>query len=153
MLRGVGKVYAQVVVGTICSLGFAKVHTSKMPITARELLHQRVLSPSFYEDLGNEVGAVLTDGGRQACDKPDSHPCELLLVREGIDHPPPRVCSPQTNSFVERMNRTLLDDCSRVEGRKAWYQGPAQALREFLGREESPRVVPQKEEEDQEDAP
>jgi transposase InsO family protein len=28
---------------------------------------------------------------------------------------------PQTNGFVERMNRTLLDECFRVGGRQTWY--------------------------------
>lgn len=33
-LKGVGKVYVQVVVDVFCSLAFAKVCTPKMPITA-----------------------------------------------------------------------------------------------------------------------
>ena len=178
-LKGVGKVYVQVVVDTFCSLAFAKVYTSKMPITACDLLYERVLP--FYEALGVAVGAVLTDNGREFCGKPDSHPFELLLALEGIEHRTTKVRSPQTNGFVERMNRTLLDECFRVEGRKTWYvtpeeiqrdldrflgyynlershQGyrlrgrtPAQALREALGLEELPPVVPEKEE-DEKDA-
>ena len=58
-LKGVGKVYVQVVVDVFCSLAFAKVYTSKMPVTACDLLYERVLP--FYEALGVEVGAVLTD--------------------------------------------------------------------------------------------
>jgi hypothetical protein len=49
-LKGVGKVYVQVVVDVFCSLAFAKVYTSKMPITATDLLYDRVLP--FYEALG-----------------------------------------------------------------------------------------------------
>jgi hypothetical protein len=86
------------------------------------------------------------------------------------------------NGFVERMNRTPLDECCRVEGRKTWYvtpdeiqrdldrflayynlershQGyrlkggtPAQALCEALGLEEIPPVLPEKEEENEKDA-
>ena len=172
-LKGVGKVYVQVVVDVFCSLAFAKVYTSKMPITACDLLHERVLP--FYEALGVEVDAILTDNGREFCGKPQSHPYELLLALEGIDHRTTRIRSPQTNGFVERMNRTLLDECFRVEGRKTWYltpeeiqrdldrflayynlershQGyrlrgrtPAQALREALGVEVLPPVVPEEE--------
>ncbi|NIV49145.1 MAG: IS481 family transposase [Gammaproteobacteria bacterium] len=179
-LKGVGKVYVQVVVDTFCSLAFAKVYTSKMPITACDLLYDRVLP--FYEALGVEVGALLTDNGREFCGKPDSHPFELLLGLEEIEHRTTKVRSPQTNGFVERMNRTLLDECFRVEGRKTWYvtpdeiqrdldrflayynlershQGyrlrgrtPAQALREALGLEELPPVVPEKDEENEKDA-
>jgi len=173
-LKGVGKVYVQVVVDVFCSLAFAKVYTSKMPITACDLLYDRVLP--FYEELGVEVGAILTDNGREFCGKPDSHPFELLLAMEGIEHRTTKVKHPWTNGFVERMNRTLLDECFRIQGRKTWYiepseiqrdldtfvrfynlershQGyrlkgrtPAQALRQALGVEALPPVVTEAEE-------
>jgi transposase InsO family protein len=165
-LKGVGKVYVQVVIDVFCSLAFAKIYTSKMPITACDLLFERVLP--FYEDLGVPVGAVLTDNGREYCGREDRHPYELLLQIEEIEHRTTRIRSPRTNGFVERMNRTLLDECFRIAGRTTWYleveeiqrdldrfleyynlqrshQGyrlkgrtPAQALREALGVEELP---------------
>ncbi len=121
-LKGVGKVYVQVVVDVACSFAFAKVYTSKMPITAADLMHDRVLP--FYERLGITVGAVLTDNGREFCGKPEQHPYELLLAMEGIKHRTTKVRSPRTNGFVERMNRTLLDECFRVQGRQKWYTTP-----------------------------
>jgi transposase InsO family protein len=165
-LKGVGKVYVQVVVDVFCSLAFAKVYTSKMPVTACDLVYERVLP--FYDALGIPIGAVLTDNGREFCGRSETHPFELLLAMEGIDHRTTRVRSPRTNGFVERMNRTLLDECFRVKGRTTWYievqeiqhdldrfltyynterthQGyrlkgrtPAQALCEALGLEELP---------------
>ena len=42
-LKGVGKVYVQVVVDVVCALAFAKVYSSKMPVTACELLSDRGL--------------------------------------------------------------------------------------------------------------
>ena len=102
-----------------CSLAFAKVYTSKMPVTACDLLYDRVLP--FYELLGVSIGAVLTDNGREFCGKSETHPYELLLAMEGVDHRTTRVRSPRTNGFVERMNRTLLDECFRVAGRTTWY--------------------------------
>jgi len=57
-LKGVGKVYVQVVVDVFCSFAFAKVYTSKMPVTACDLLYDRVLP--FYEALGLAIGAILT---------------------------------------------------------------------------------------------
>jgi transposase InsO family protein len=119
-LKGVGKVYVQVVVDVFCSLAFAKVYNSKMPITAVDLLYDRVLP--FYEALGVPVGAILTDNGREFCGKPETHPYELLAAMEGIEHRRTKIRSPRTNGFVERMNRTLLDECFRVEGRKTWYE-------------------------------
>lgn len=79
----------------------------------------------FYQELGVEVGAVLTDNGREFCGKPESHPYELLLAMDSIEHRTTRVRSPRTNGFVERMNRTLLDECFRIQGRKTWYIEPA----------------------------
>jgi transposase InsO family protein len=123
-LKGVGKVYVQVVVDVFCSLAFAKVYNSKMPITAVDLLYDRVLP--FYEAIGVTVGAILTDNGREFCGRPESHPYELLTTMEGIEHRNTRVRSPRTNGFVERMNRTLLDECFRVAGRSTWYEDTAQ---------------------------
>src|SRR4051812_6504182 len=93
-----------------------------MPITACDTLYERVLP--FYEKLGITVGAVLTDNGREFCGKPDQHPYELLLAVEGIKHRTTKVRCPRTNGFVERMNRTLLDECFRVQGRQKWYTAP-----------------------------
>lgn len=161
-------------VDVFCSLAFAKVYTSKMPITACDLLYDRVLP--FYEAFGVEVGAVLTDNGREYCGRPDNHPYELLLAMDGIEHRTTRIRSPRTNGFVERMNRTLLDECFRVRGRITWclepeeihrdldrflahynlersHQGyrlkgptPSRALREALGIEDLPSIVPTEEE-------
>lgn len=80
----------------------------------------------FYEALGVKVGAVLTDNGREYCGRQDNHPYELLLAMEEIEHRTTKVRSPRTNGFVERMNKTLLDECFRVEGRKTWYDNTEQ---------------------------
>jgi hypothetical protein len=50
-----------------------------------------------------------------------SDPYELLLAMEDIEHRTTRVRSPRTYGFVERMNRTLLDECFRVQGRQPSY--------------------------------
>ena len=133
-LKGVGKVYVQVVVDTFCSLAFAKCYSSKMPVTACDLLYERVLP--FYDALGVPVQAILTDNGREFCGKPASHPYELLLALEDIEHRNTKVRSPRTNGFVERMNRTLLDECFRVKGRQTFYLTIAEIQRdldEFMG--------------------
>lgn len=128
-LKGVGKVYVQVVVDVFCSLAFAKVYTSKMPITSADLLYDRVLP--FYEALGVPVKAVLTDNGREFCGRPEKHPYELLLALHEIEHRTTKVRSPRTNGFVERMNRTLLDECFRVAGRQTWYLSPEEIQRDL----------------------
>jgi len=128
-LKGVGKVYVQVAVDVFCSLAFAKLYTAKFPVTACDLLYDRVLP--FYEALGVPVAAVLTDNGREFCGKLETHPYELLLSMEGIEHRTTKVRSPRTNGFVERMNRTLLDECFRVAGRTTWYVEVAEIQRDL----------------------
>lgn len=59
--------------------------------------------------------------GCEFCGKPATHPYELLLAIEDIEHRNTKVGTPRTNGFVERMNRTLLDECFRVKGRENWY--------------------------------
>ena len=98
-------------------------------MTACDLLYDRVLP--FYEALGVTLGAVLTDNGREFCGRPAAHPYELLLGMEGIEHRTTRVHTPRTNGFVERMNRTLLDECFRVSGRTTWYLEPAEIQRDL----------------------
>jgi len=145
-----------------------------MPITACDLLHDRVLFSD--EVLGVPVGDVLTYNGRGYCGKPDSHPYEPLRALEGIEYRTTSIRSSRTNGSDERMNRTLLDECFGIDVRIIWYlepaeiqweldrflpyynldrihQGdrlqartPAQTLGETLGIEELRPVVPEEEE-------
>src|SRR5262249_55553401 len=104
-------------------------YTAKFPVTACDLLYDRVMP--FYEALGVPIGAILTDNGREFCGTAETHPCELLLAMEGIEHRTTRIRSPRTNGFVERMNRTLLDECFRVAGRTTWYLEPEEIQRDL----------------------
>ncbi|MEM9558522.1 MAG: hypothetical protein AAGC60_29990 [Acidobacteriota bacterium] len=119
----------QVVVDAFCSIAFAKVYTSKMPATACGLLWNRVL-PS-YDALGLSIGAVLTANGREFCGKSNTHPYELLLAIEDIEHRATKCRSPHTNGFVERMNRALLPRrgsqhlVPRAQSRSCWISAPS----------------------------
>jgi hypothetical protein len=60
---------------------------------------------------------------------------ELPLALHDIEHRTTKARSPRTNGFVERMNRTLLDENFRIKGRENWYESAAQIqadLDEFL---------------------
>jgi len=96
-------------------------------VTACDLLYDRVLP--FYEALGIQGGAILTDNGREFCGKPVMHPYDFLLSIEALEHRATMISSPRTNGFVERMNRMLLDECFRVAGRTTWYLEPAEIQR------------------------
>jgi transposase InsO family protein len=105
--KGIGKVYLHAVVDTYGSYGFGFLHTSKQPEAAVAVLHNEVLP--FYAERNLTVTAVLTDNGREFCGT-DNHPYELYLALNDIEHRRTRVRSPQTNGFVERFQRTVLEE-------------------------------------------
>ena len=119
VLKGVGRVYLHAVVDTYSSFAFGFLHTSKQPEAAVAVLHNNALP--FYEELGLEVTAVITDNGREFCGK-DTHPYELYLSLNDIEHRTTRVRRPQTNGFVERFNRTVLDEFFRTAFRTKFYE-------------------------------
>jgi transposase InsO family protein len=118
-IKGVGKVYLHAVVDTYGSYAFGFLHTSKQPEAAVAVLHNDVLP--FYSKYKLPVSAILTDNGRELCGK-DSHPYELYLELNDIEHRRTRVRSPQTNGFVERFNRTVLDEFFRKAFRTKLYK-------------------------------
>ena len=118
-LKGVGKVYLHAVVDTFGSYAFGFLHTSKQPEAAVAVLHNDVLP--FYQDRGLAVTAVLTDNGREFCGT-DRHPFELYLAFNDIEHRRTKVRHPQTNGFIERFNRTVLDEFFRSAFRTTFYE-------------------------------
>lgn len=118
-LKGVGRVYLHVVVDTYGSFAFGFLHTSKQPEAAVAVLHNEALP--FYQAQGLTVTAVLTDNGREFCGT-DTHPFELYLQLNDIEHRTTRVRRPQTNGFVERFNRTVLDEFFRIAFRTTLYE-------------------------------
>jgi transposase InsO family protein len=118
-LKGVGKVYLHTVVDAWCSYAFGFLHTSKQPEAAAVVLHNDVLP--FYRQQALPVQAVLTDNGREFCGR-DEHPYELYLALNDIKHRRTQVRRPQTNGFVERFHRTVLDEFFRTAFRTTMYE-------------------------------
>lgn len=122
-IKGVGRVYLHVVVDTYSSAAFGFLHTSKRPEAAVAVLHNEVLP--FYDAREIPVGAVLTDNGREFCGT-ESHPFEVYLALNEIEHRRTKVRKPQTNGFVERFNRTVLDEFFRTAFRTKFYESVEQ---------------------------
>jgi len=118
-LKGVGRIYQQTFIDTYAKVGFAKLYDRKTPITAAELLNDRVVP--FFEAHGIRLLRVLTDRGTEYCGNPERHEYELYLAVEDIDHTRTKTKSPQTNGICERFNRTLLEEFYRVVFRKKIY--------------------------------
>lgn len=119
-LKGVGRVYLQTVLDCFSRYTWGRLYTTKMPVTAVHVLNETVLP--FFEEQGVKIETVLTDNGREYCGRPDIHPFELFLQLEDIVHRTTKVRRPQSNGFVERMHRTLLDEHFRIKGRTKFYE-------------------------------
>lgn len=134
-LKGVGKVYLQTVIDTYSRYAWGQLHTSKLPLTAVQTLNNHVLP--FFEQHRARIDTILSDNGREFCGRPDQHPYELFLQIEEIEHRTTKVRRPQSNGFVERLHRTLLDEHFRIKGREKFYESVAEMqvdLEEYLVR-------------------
>src|SRR5690349_19264542 len=118
-LKGVGRIYQQTFVDTYAKVAFAKLYDRKTPITAAEILNDRVVP--FYDEHGIRLSRVLTDRGTEFCGT-QSHEYELYLAVEDIDHSRTKTKSPQTNGICERFHRTVLNEFYRIAFRKKIYQ-------------------------------
>ena len=97
-LKGVGRIYQQTYVDTYCKAAQAKLYTSKTPITAADLLNERVLP--IYEGHELPVLRILTDRGTEYCGKPEKHDHQLYLAINDIEHTKTKARNPQTNGIV-----------------------------------------------------
>ena len=118
-LKGVGRVYQPTFIDTYAKVAFAKLYDRKTPITAAELLNDRVIP--FFDEHEIPLCRVLTDRGTEYCGNPEHHEYELYLAIEDIDHTRTKARSPQTNGICERFHKTVLDEFYRIAFRKRIY--------------------------------
>jgi transposase InsO family protein len=119
-LKGVGRVYQQTFIDTYAKVAFAKLYDRKTPLTAADLLNDRVVP--FYDSHDVKLLRVLTDRGTEYCGNPERHEYELYLAVEDIDHSRTKTKSPQTNGIVERFHRTVLNEFYRIAFRRKIYR-------------------------------
>ena len=116
---------------------FAKLYDRKTPITAADLLNDRVVP--FFDEKEVRLSRVLTDRGAEYCGNPEHHDYELYLAVEDIDHSRTKTKTlrglsngpadrrnlgplrPQTNGICKRFHKTVLDEFYRVAFRKKLY--------------------------------
>ncbi|EIT7844813.1 transposase family protein, partial [Escherichia coli] len=118
-LKGVGRIYQQTFVDTYSKVAHCKLYVTKTPITAADLLNDRVLP--FYASQGLPVLRILTDRGTEYCGKVEQHDYQLYLAINDIDHTKTKAMSPQTNGICERFHRTILQEFYQVAFRKKLY--------------------------------
>jgi len=101
-LKGVGRIYQQTYVDTYSKVVHCKLYTTKTPITAADVLNDKVLP--FYAANGLPVLRILTDRGTEYCGKVEQHDYQLYLAINDIDHTKTKTMPPQTNGICERFH-------------------------------------------------
>lgn len=118
-IKGVGRIYQQTFVDTYSKMAFCKLYNMKTPITAADLLNDKVLP--FFEDQNVPMLRILTDRGTEYCGKVEQHDYQLFLAIKDIDHTRTKTRHPQTNGIVERFHKTILEEFYQVAFRKKIY--------------------------------
>src|SRR6266700_1803995 len=77
-LKGDGRIYQHTFIDTYPKDALAKPYDRNTPITAAEILNDRVLP--FFEEHGIALSRVLTDRGTEYCGNPEHHEYELYLA-------------------------------------------------------------------------
>jgi hypothetical protein len=77
-LKGVGRVYQQTFIDTYAKVACAKLYDRKTPITAADLLNDRVIP--LFESHDVKLMRMLTDRGSEYCGNPERHEYELYLA-------------------------------------------------------------------------
>ena len=105
---------------TYSKVAFAKLYTTKTPITSVDLLNDQVLP--FFAEQDVSMLRILTDRGTEYCGKLEQHDYQLYLAMNDIEHTRTKAQSPQTNGICERFHKTVLQELYQVTFRKKLYQ-------------------------------
>jgi hypothetical protein len=106
-------------VHTYSKLAFAKLNDRKTPITAADLLNDRVVP--FFDEREVRLSRVLTDRGTEYCGNSEHHDCELYLAVEDIDHSRTKTKSPQTTDVIDKsflLRFAIFSSCARMTARR-----------------------------------
>ena len=118
-LKGVGRIYQQTFIDTYCKVAFCKLYTTKTPITAADILNDRVLP--YFKEHELPMLRILTDRGTEYCGRVDQHYYQLYLAVNDIDHTKTKAMSPQKNGICERFHKTILNEFYQITFRKKLY--------------------------------
>jgi len=106
-IKGIGRIYQQTFVDTYSKVAACKLYTTKTPITAADLLNDRVLP--MFEQEQVELIRILTDRGTEFCGRPERHDYQLFLAINDIEHTRTKV------------HRTIKEEFYEITFRKKVY--------------------------------
>ena len=119
-IKGVGKLYQQTGIDTFSNVGFAKIYLEKTAITAADFLNDKVLP--FFDEYRIKLLRTLTDRGSEYGGENASHPYQLFLHLNDIDHSRTKARHPQTNGCTEKLNQTIYNEFYKIAFRKKHYK-------------------------------
>ena len=119
-IKGVGKIYQQTAIDTHSNFSFAKVYPDKTALTAADFLNNIVLP--FFDSENMALLRILTDRGTDYCGLIETHPHQLFLHLNGVEHSRTKVRHPQTNGSTERLNQIFQNEFYKVAFRKKIYK-------------------------------
>lgn len=128
-VKGIGRIYQQTFVDTYSKIAMCKLYTTKTPITAADLLNDKVVP--YFESSGLFVLRMLTDRGTEYCGRPEQHDYQLFLAIHDIDHTRTKAQHPQTNGICERFHKTILNEFYQIAFRKKIYTTLAELQRDL----------------------
>ena len=106
-IKGVGKIYQQTAIDTHSNVGFAKVYLEKTALTAADFLNDKVLP--FFDAQNMALLRILTDRGTEYCGRTETHPYQLFLHLNNIEHSRTKVRHPQTNGSTGAPGQAWLN--------------------------------------------
>jgi len=121
-LKGIGRIYHQVGCDCFSSFGAAKIYDNKTTNASTDFVENhltRKFSPVKIERILTDCGTEYTTWHQEAI---PNHEFEKTCKKLGIKHTTTKVKHPWTNGYVERLNKTLLDEFYSVAFRKKRYE-------------------------------
>ena len=114
---------------TCSKLAAAKLYTTKTPITAADLLNDRVL-PFFAEQ---EMGVIriFTSRGTEYCGKVETHDDELYPGLNDIEHAKTKAQHAQINGIRERFHKTILQEFYQPASHRKLYSSLEELQRDL----------------------
>src|SRR4030081_1825699 len=101
-MKGVGRIYQQTFIDTYSKAAFAKLYDRKTPITAADLLNDRVVP--FFDEKEVKLSRGRSGPRTEYCGNPGRREYECYLAVEEIDRSGSKTKSPKTHCIVGRLH-------------------------------------------------
>lgn len=132
-IKGIGRIYSQAAIDCNCSFAFAKLYNSKGAAAAIDIIKTRVIP--FYKAMNVILERIITDNGKEYTHHSpggaSKHKYRVFLKSQGIVHSLTKVRCPETNGYVERFHRTILDEFFLIKMRVNEYKSLTEMQRDL----------------------